>query len=255
MLAYLQLRRRRSVGSGELVKALRLTKAQESRLFERLTRAGLIAQVRRGLYLVPPRLPLGGAWSPDEILALNTLMADREGRYQICGPNAFHRYGFTDQVPTRTYAYNNRFSGTREIGSVSLSLIKVADERLGDTEKAVTADGEVAIYSSRARTLVDAVYDWSRFDSLPRAFEWIRSELEARTVTAGRLIETTLAYGDIGTRRRIGALLERQGVDTRLLRRLERSLPDSTSLIAWIPTRPKRGRVDSRWGVVINEPG
>ena len=36
----------------------------------------MIAQVRRGLYLVPERLPLGGKWSPDEILALNTLIED-----------------------------------------------------------------------------------------------------------------------------------------------------------------------------------
>jgi hypothetical protein len=125
----------------------------------------MIARVRRGLYLVPPRLPLGGAWTPDEILAINTLIEDREGRYQICGPNAFNRYGYDEQVPNRIYAYNNRISGDRMIGAVNLTLIKVADERLGETEEQKTVDGETAVYSSRARTLLDAVYDWSRFGS------------------------------------------------------------------------------------------
>jgi len=68
---------------------------------------------------------VGGSWSPDEVLALNTLIEDRGGRYQICGPNAFNRYGFDDQIPTRVYAYNDRISGERTIGSISLTLIKV----------------------------------------------------------------------------------------------------------------------------------
>ena len=42
------------------------------------------------------------------------------------------------------------------------------------------------MYSSRARTLVDAVYDWSRFGSLPRAYEWVRADLKKKRVTAAR---------------------------------------------------------------------
>jgi predicted transcriptional regulator of viral defense system len=253
LLAYLQMRKQRAVRTGELTGPLRLTRIQERELFRRMARGRLIARVRPGLYLVPPQLPLGGSWSPDEALALNTLMQDRQGRYQICGPNAFNRYGFDDQVPTRVYAYNNRISGERTIGAVAVTLIKVADERLGDTERVRTAEGLTTAYSSRVRTLVDAVYDWSRFGSLPRAFSWIRTELTAGRVGAAELVRVTLRYGDVGTIRRMGALLDRTGVDAALLRKLERALEPSTSLIAWIPTRPKRGTVDRRWGVVRND--
>lgn len=255
MLAYLQMRKQSAVGAGELTSPLRLTRLQERELFRRMARGGLIARVRPGLYLVPPQLPLGGSWSPDDALALNTLLKDRRGRYQICGPNAFNRYGFDEQVPNRVYAYNNRISGERAVGAVALTLIKVADERLGDTDEVQTAGGEVAVYSSRVRTLVDAVYDWSRFNSLPRAFGWIRGELTSGRVDAGALVRVTLRYGDVGTIRRIAALLEREGVDAALLRKLQRALKPSTSLIPWIPTRPKRGTVDRRWGVVWNERG
>jgi len=254
MLAYLQLRKQRVVRAGELTRVLRLTRVQERELFSRLARGGLIARVRPGLYLVPPQLPLGGSWSPDEVLALDTLLRDREGRYQICGPNAFNRYGFDDQVPNRVYAYNNRISGERKVGTVALSLIEVADERLGDTDEIRTADGLTAPYSSRVRTLVDAVYDWSRFNSLPRAFEWMRTEMAGGRVGAAELIRVTLRYGDVGTIRRIGALLEREGVGAAQLRKLERVLKPSKGLIAWNPTRPKRGTIDRRWGVVWNDP-
>jgi len=253
LFAYVQLRGLPTVRAGELTEPLRLSAIQERKLLSRLAKAGLIARVWRGLYLVPPKLPLGGKWSPDEILALNTLMADRKGRYQICGPNAFNRYGFDEQVPARVYAYNNRLSGERTIGSVALTLIKVADERLGSTEEVETAEGLKAVYSSRVRTLVDAVYDWSRFNSLPRAYQWIRGDLAAKRVKAAALVSVTLRYGDKGTIRRMGALLEREGVAGPLLKKLERRLQPSTSLIPWIPTFPKRGTVDRRWGVVLNE--
>jgi hypothetical protein len=37
-----------------------------------------------------------------------------------------------------------------------------------------------------------------------------------------------------------------------LLRKLKGALPESTGTIPWIPTKPKRGTLDPRWGVVIN---
>ena len=255
MLAYLQMRKRRTVRTGELTEPLQLTRDQERELFRRMARGGLIARVRPGLYLVPAQLPLGGSWSPDETLALNALIEDRRGRYQICGPNAFNRYGFDEQVPTRVYAYNNRISGDRTIGAIALTLIKVADERLGETEEVQTPEGLTAVYSSRARTLLDAVYDWSRFNSLPRAYGWIRSELTAKRVDAAKLVTVTLRFGDKGTIRRIGALLERQRVKEELLRELEQALKPSTSLIPWNPMKPKRGTLNRRWGVVLNEQG
>jgi predicted transcriptional regulator of viral defense system len=241
------------VRSGDLTSSpLDLTPSQERKLLSRLSLGGLIARVRPGLYLVPPQLPLGGEWTPSEAQALNALMEDRDGRYQICGPNAFNRYGFNDQIPNRTYVYNNRISGKRTIGSVVLMLIKVADERLGATEKAVL-EGENVFYSSRVRTLVDAVYDWSRFNTLPRGYEWIRRELRENRVDVLDLLKITLRYGDTGTIRRIGILLEYEGVASALLRKLARTLNATSSLIPWIPDRPKRGTVNRRWGIVVNE--
>ena len=254
LFAYIQLRKLTTVLTGELREPLHLTNTQERELLSRLERAGLIARVYRGLYLVPPRLPLGGKWSPDEALALNTLMAEKQGRYQICGPNTFNLHGFDEQVPARVYAYNNRLSGDRQIGTVALTLIKVADARLGDTQEIRKPDGETVVYASRTRTLVDAVYDWSRFNGLPRGYAWIHRDLMTKQTSAADLIKVTLRYGDTGTIRRIGALLEREKADDALLRKLEKALKPTTSLIPWIPTRPKRGTVNRRWGVVLNDP-
>jgi len=253
LFAYTQMRGRTVIRRGELAGPLRFSASGERNLLSRLSRAGWIARVWRGVYLVPPRLPMAGRWSPDEATALNALMEALSGHYQVCGPNAFNRYGFDDQVPNRVYAYNNRISGVRTVGAVTLALIRVADARLGGTETLMNAAGQGAVYGSRTRTLVDAVYDWSRFDSLPRAFEWIRRELASGRVSAQDLVTEALRYGDMGTRRRIGALLEREGIQEGTLRKLERALSPSKGLIPWIPTRPKRGKISRRWGVVLND--
>ncbi len=253
LFAYVQMRGLRTLRAGELVRPLHLSSRQERKVLSRLAKAGWIARVQRGLYLVPQKLPLGGRWSPNEVLALNTLMKERKGRYQFSGPNAFNYYGFDEQIPVRLYAYNNRISGDWKIGAVDMTLIKVADKRLGDTTTVPSPEGEPAVYSSRVRTLVDAVYDWSRFNGIPRGYEWIRRELKARRVSAAELVACTLRYGDKGTIRRIGASLEREGIDDKLLRKLERSLTRTRGPIPWNPRKPKRGQVNQRWGVVMND--
>ena len=251
--AYVQERQMQSVATDELVKALAWTPSQERKILSRLTRKGLIARVRRGLYLVPQRLPPGGKWSPGEFRVIATLLNDRQGTYQICGPNAFNRYGWTDQVPNRIFVYNNRISGERATGCVQLTLIKVAADRLGASEQVMTPEGIEVPYSSKARSLMDAVYDWSRFNSLPQGYNWITAEIARTEKLASELTEVCLRYGNQATLRRIGYLLEKLGVQETLLRRLAKALRPSVSVIPWIPSRPKRGTTSKRWGVAIND--
>jgi predicted transcriptional regulator of viral defense system len=251
-LSFAQARKKATVQAGELVAELKWTTEQERSILSRLARKSIIVRVRRGLYLVPSTLPPGGKWSPSEFLALSVLIGDRQGRYQLSGPTTFYRYGWTEQVPNRMYAYNNRISGSRQIGPVALTLIKIADERLGSTEVVRTPDGIDVVYASKARSLLDAVYDWSRFDSLPRAFDWIREEVKKDDAFTAEFVQVLLKYGNQGTLRRVGTLLEMLNIQKPLLRRLEKSVGKSSSFIPWVPNRPKRGVINKRWGVVIN---
>lgn len=66
------------------------------------------------------------------------------------------------------------------------------------------------------------------------------------------LVDLTLRYGNQGTIRRIGALLELEGTPEPLLKKLERRLTRSASLVSWVPNRARRGKTSRRWGVVLN---
>ena len=250
--SYIQLRKLQTVEIGEIGPKLGLTPVQERKLLSRLSRRGLITRVRRGLYLVPPTIPPGGKWSPGEALALSALMEDKKGQYQLCGPNAFYRYRWAEQVPNRLYVYNNRLSGDRKIGPVTLTLIKVDDKRLGSLETVITSEGIVLNYSSKARALIDAVYDWSRFNSLPRAYGWIAREIDADDAMPADLVDVCISYGNQGTIRRVGKLLSMKAVNEPLLRKLAKRINQSSSLIPWVPSKPKKGQIDKRWGVILN---
>jgi predicted transcriptional regulator of viral defense system len=221
--AYVQLKNKDTVRTGELIPVLGITASKERNLLSRLSNTGWIVRLKRGLYLIPPRIPAGGKYSPGIAMILQKLMGEEDGKYQICGPTAFNFYGFDDQVPSVTYVYNNCISDSRTIGNLAFQFIKVKDERLGATNAVNTRGVEEVIYSSKARTLMDA------------------------------LVDVVIRYGNQATTRRIGCLLDVLGQPSRLVNRLQRQINNSRAIIPWIPDRPARGKASRKWGIVLNE--
>jgi len=60
-------------------------------------------------------------------------------------------------------------------------------------------------------------------------------------------------FGNMGTIRRMGVILDRLGASKASVSRLERAVKTTTAKIPLVPTRPARGPVSKPWGVVINE--
>ena len=199
-----------------MVRALGISPQQERELLGRLARRHLIARVRRGLYLVPPRLPPGGEWGPSEFLALNTLIRRPRRPVPDLRPQRLLQLGGTPGARP-DLRYNNRITGQRTVGSVAMTLIKVADQRLGETEVVRTPEGFEAVYCSRVRSLVDAVYDWSRFNSLPQGYDWIRAEFTQDPAVASEIARVALRYGNVSTLRRLTRLLECEGAEPVIL--------------------------------------
>ncbi len=252
LLAYVQLRKKDMIYTGEMYPVLGINSKQEWELFSRMARSGMIIRLKRGVYLVPPRMPTGGRWVVSEYLILSKLMTMLEGKYQISGPNAFNFYGYDDQVPNRVYVYNNRIFGDKNIGGVEFVFIKTSNSRLGSIRKFKTPNEVEAIMASRPRALMDAIYDWSRYDTIPRAYGWVASSVGKETRFAEELISVSLRFGNKGTLRRIGYLLALCGVADDQLARLKRKLGSSKSLILWIPGQNAKGRINRDWGLIIN---
>ena len=252
LLSYAQLRKKDVLSLGELAPIVGITKKQERELFSRLSRAGMIIRLNKGIYLVPSHMPTGARWTVSGYYILSKLMDVLKGTYQISGPNAFNLYGFDDQVPNRIYVYNDRIFGEKQIGGTDFVFIKTDIKRLGSTKSLKTPDGIDAVMVTKTRALVDAVYDWSRYNTLPRAYGWIAETLRKDPDITEKLIGDTIKYSNKGTVKRIGYLLAQLGVaDDRLLE-IKRKLGPVRSLIPWIPGQAAKGSVNKEWGLIIN---
>ena len=254
LLSYAQLKGLLVVRFGQLREALELTAEQERKVLSRLARGGTIVRLKREFYLVPPRLPLGGVWNPGEALLLRELMGVCDnGRYQLCGWPVFNRYGFTNQLAARLAVYNNRIYGSRVLAGRTFSFIKVKEARLGGTEEAPTPSGPPLIIPQKARALVDAFVDWSRFGTLPAGLEWLRTAVRDEAPLKSVLVEMLLRFGNQGAIRRVGYVLSNLGLPESAQRKLRNKLRSRSSLIPLVPGRPARGKVDREWGVIDNE--
>jgi predicted transcriptional regulator of viral defense system len=214
--------------------------------------SGLIIRLKRGVYLVPSRMPAGGRWTVSGYYILSKLMEVLKGQYQISGPSAFNFHGFDDQVPNRIYVYNDRLFGEKQIGGTDFVFIKTAAKRLGSTKSLKTPDGVDAVMVTKTRALVDAVYDWSRYNTLPRAYGWIAEALKKEPALLEGLIADTLQYGNKGTVKRIGYLLAQLGITEDRLKKMKRQLGPIQSFIPWIPGQVTKGSVDKEWGLIVN---
>ncbi|MDO8526827.1 MAG: type IV toxin-antitoxin system AbiEi family antitoxin domain-containing protein [Deltaproteobacteria bacterium] len=248
---WVQFKNKTQVRQGDIGDALGITPKQERELLSRLSRRGLILRIQRGFYIVPPKLPPGGQWQTNELIVADILMQEKKALYQIGGPWAFHFYRWDDQTPNAVYVYNDKISGERKIGGLVYYFLKIPRKRLGGTQMITIANTIKIPVASPARTLMDAVYDWDRYNTLPRAYDWIRNKSgDKKFIT--QLADMAIRYGNIGTRRRIGYCLETCGSSTKTVQKLKKNISSSSSFIPWIPGRPMKGTINRKWGLIIN---
>jgi len=72
--------------TGDFTGVLGISKNQERNLLSRLAQSGFIIRLRRGVYLLPEKIPSEGSYNPGTAYILEKLFEDLEGRYQLCGP-------------------------------------------------------------------------------------------------------------------------------------------------------------------------
>lgn len=116
-----------------------------------------------------------------------------------------------------------------------------------------TPDGEELVYSSRTRALIDALYDWSRFNSIPRAFAWIRKSLQEHLAWPVELARAAVRFGNQSTLRRLGYILQQTDSSAKANKIIRKALRRADSLVALVPSRSRKGQIIKEWGVIDNE--
>ncbi len=246
--------------SSDVSQELGLTSLQTAKLFSRLVSQQRIQQLRRGLYIAPGvELPSGKIWTPSPYEAIYAYMTWLGANWQITGLAAFNHYGFSTQVSQLLTVYNDKFSEINDDERGRFVFIKRPSEKLGN-KLLCPMYGNIEIpFSSKARTIFDAIYDAKRFGTLPSAYVWIRwiLEVEKNKPVIDELIQCCLIYGNKQTTSRIGFVLDRLNVDVSALKE-KFDQEKSSTLIPLVPFTKgipgeRMGEINSRWKIIENK--
>lgn len=221
-----------------------------------LRRNGWIVPLRRGLYAIAPSTP--GVAPTHEFEIAMALVSPAA----ISHWSALHHHGLTEQAPrdvfvtTTTDTSIPRIRGARarrangfRIGGVLYKFIQVKPERFFGTEQVWVGEARVTM-TDPERTLLDGLsmpQYCGDFSEVLHAFE-VRIE----KLDLSRIVNYALRL-DVTTAKRLGWVLEKQGVNLAQLDSLHKAPIKGYSRLD--PTGPHQGPYNSRWRLRENLPG
>lgn len=225
-----------------------LEPARASRLLRHLEAQGWLTRVRRGLYAaVPVEAEDPQNWRLDPW----TIAAAALAPGYVGGWTALHHWDLTDQLFATTVVITARAVPRREheIGGARFELRHRPPRALFGT-RSVWREGSRVEVSDPERSLVDCLDDPSLAGGIRHLAEALEHWNEGQRSKAQRLLE----YGDrLGNRtvfKRLGFLLEAQGMDGPLTEACRQRISRGISLLD--PARSPAGPITTRWNLRIN---
>ena len=136
-----------------------------------------------------------------------------------------------------------------------LDFVKVVFKRLGVVKKMKSYIGDRnfiwARLSSPEQTILDAVYDYKRYGTLPKAYNWIADSLKDQKVSPKKLVDVTIKYGNTMSQKRIGWILDKLKVPKRIIKSLQKKA-SKTKVLTPLDPKNRKGPINKKWGVIEN---
>ena len=241
----------------ELAPAAGLSEGYLRQALHHLTKSGWLVRLRKGLYALSSSVP---GVSPAHEFEIAMALADPAA---VSHWSALHHHGLTEQAPRKVFvltttetsvprargAKGKQARGGSPVGGMVYQFVQVKPERFFGTEKVWIGEARVTI-TDPERTLLDGL-------SMPQYcgdFAEVLHAFEARgdDLNLQRIIEYALKL-DAATAKRLGWVLEHQGVEPVKLERLA-ALPIK-GYRTLDPTGPREGPRNRHWMIQENLPG
>ena len=246
-----------SARARELAPAVGLSEGYLRQALHHLAKSGWVIRLRKGLYALSSTVP---GVSPVHEFEIAMALVEPAA---ISHWSALHHHGLTEQAPrkvfvlTTTEASVPRRRGTKAkhgrdgfpVAGTSYRFVQVKPERFFGTEKVWIGEARVTI-TDPERTLLDGLTMPQYCGDLAEVLHAF--EVRGTDLALQRIIEYALKL-DAATAKRLGWVLEHQGVNFSKLERLA-ALPIK-GYRKLDPTGPRKGSTNSRWMIQENLPG
>jgi predicted transcriptional regulator of viral defense system len=222
-----------------------------------MTRAGWIVRLHKGLYAISSVIP-GVAPAHEFEIAMSLVKPAAISHW-----SALHYHGLTEQVPRRVFVLTTTETSIPRIRSekikdvqkgyiaagIAYQFVRVKAERFFGTEKIWIDEAKVTI-TDPERTLLDGL-------TMPRYcgdFAEVLHAFEARgaAIDVDRITRYALKL-DTAVAKRLGWVLEQQGVDPSKLEHLSSIQIKGYRMLD--ASGPRKGPYNHRWTVQENLPG
>ena len=232
----LQIRDLYAFSSRTLGYLLGLETGQTANLLQRLERAGLVARVERGKYLL-----LG--LEPEHVLSNPLFIASQLARPgYVSFWSALHYHGLTEQAPRQTFVAVTRRKAPVQFHSLLFRFVPVAPHQFFGYQRDLLGELPVVV-ADQFKAIIDSL-NWPRYaggvGEVARALQNGWEALDLPT-----LVEYANRMGSRSLNSRLGFLLEGLGVEAS-------GLSPSSGPVSLDPGRPRGGRFDQRWQVYVN---
>ena len=221
-----------------------------------LARAGWVVRLRNGLYAISTSVP-GAAPVHEFEIAMHLVSPAAVSHW-----SALHHHGLIEQAPRKIFVTTTSISIPRRrgnegrrakrgypVGDFIYQFIQVKPKRFFGTEKVWIGEARVVV-TDPERTLLDGLSApayCGDFAEVLHAFEARGERLDIK-----RIIQYALRL-DAATAKRLGWVLERQGIGREQLELLEKIPIKGYRTLD--PSGPRKGRCNRRWMIQENLPG
>lgn len=211
-----------------------------------LKKKRILIPIKRGVYIFVPLESVPTGRRVSEFLIPPVFFP--KDNYYIGYSTMFNYYNFTDQQFQIVYVLNTTLCRERTIAGLSFKFTKIPSKRIYGVEK-IDIKGRKVIVSSKERTLIDLIYFNKPVGGIEAAIEIFELFVKEKKCDIRKLVEYTVQFPNIKTRKRIGLILEKAQVSDSILKPLEKSVKN-TSLISFSNSR--KGTKNERWRVIVN---
>lgn len=221
-----------------LADLLGLGRRQAYRLIARLKAEGLVDEVEKGKFLLLGLEPERALSNP--LFIASHLVAPAYVSYW----SALHFYGFTEQVPLTTFVATTKKKRPVTFRDFRFRFVTVKPRKFFGYRREMLGDLPVVV-ADEAKAIVDSLDLPHHAGGVAEVAKALRAALEEVDVLT--LVEYANRMEDKSLGSRLGCLLETLGHPVEALIR-------SASPVKLDPARPRTGRTDPRWQVVVNVP-
>jgi len=215
-----------------------LDQRQAYRLIARLRDKGLVDKVEKGKYLL-----LG--LEPERVLSNPLFIASHlVAPAYVSYWSALHFYGFTEQVPLTIFVAATKKKRPVSFRNFRFRFATIKTAKFFGYRRGLMGDLPVVV-ADEAKAIVDSLDLPDYAGGVAEVAGTLQAALD--TVDVETLIEYANRIGDNSLGSRLGYLLEAFG-------RSVEGLVHSIGPVRLDPSRPRVGRIDTRWWVVVNVP-